>query len=319
MRALRVLGMAEDGENLLCEDTVTGEVFSLRSDERLRAAARGELKGTGRRSVETDPQLRPREIQARIRAGKTVAEVAAEAVTSVSRIESYAYPVMLERRSMADKARAAHPMVDGNPTRKTLEELVSATLRQRGHADGMRWDAYRPDDAGWVVAVHWQAGRSDNHATWEIHTGTRTNTLRARDEAARELLDPSPRPLRTIAEPGGEPARTEDTTPLDQVFGTPAGSVTGAADARIPEASRHPAGTRRPVEQSPAVEAAPAPGTSVAAAASAEAPHRESEPAPSHRPAELTGTDQAPRPTRRGQRPVMPGWEDVLLGGHSKG
>ena len=24
MRALRVLGMAEDGENLLCEDTVTG-------------------------------------------------------------------------------------------------------------------------------------------------------------------------------------------------------------------------------------------------------------------------------------------------------
>lgn len=59
MRALRVLGMAEDGENLLCEDTVTGEVFSLRSDERLRAAARGELKGTGRRSVETDPQLRP--------------------------------------------------------------------------------------------------------------------------------------------------------------------------------------------------------------------------------------------------------------------
>ena len=64
MRALRVLGLAEDGENLLCEDTVTGEVFSLRSDERLRAAVRGELRGTGQRSVETDPQLRPREIQA---------------------------------------------------------------------------------------------------------------------------------------------------------------------------------------------------------------------------------------------------------------
>ena len=108
MRALRVLGMAEDGENLLCEDTVTGEVFSLRSDERLRAAARGELKGAGRRAVETDPQLRPKEIQARIRAGKTVAAVASEAVTSVSRIESYAYPVMLERASMADKAQP-HP------------------------------------------------------------------------------------------------------------------------------------------------------------------------------------------------------------------
>ena len=171
--------------------------------------------------METDPQLRPREIQARIRAGKTVAEVAAEAVTSVSRIESYAYPVMLERASMADKARAAHPMVDGNPTRKTLEELVTATLRQRGHADGMRWDAYRPDDAGWLVVVHWHAGRSDNHATWEIHTGSRTTTLRALDDAARELLDPSPRPLRTIAEPTTESAPAEVTTAFDQLFGEP--------------------------------------------------------------------------------------------------
>lgn len=303
MRALRVLGMAEDGENLLCEDTVTGEVFSLRSDERLRAAARGELKGAGRRAVETDPQLRPKEIQARIRAGKTVAVVAAEAVTSVSRIESYAYPVMLERSSMADKARAAHPMVDGNPTRKTLEELVTATLRQRGQSDSMRWDAYKPHDGGWVVAVHWQAGRSDNMATWEIHTGTRTNTLRAVDDAARELLDPAPRPLRTIAETAADPApvAAPAETPLfDQ----------NAFDQPVvaPEMSRHPAGSRRGTESTtsqPASPAAAAPASPVA------------EPAPA---AGLTGTDQTPpRPTRRGQRPVMPGWEDVLLGGHSKG
>ena len=316
MRALRVLGIAEDGENLLCEDTVTGEVFALRSDDRLRAAARGELKGTARRSVETEPQLRPREIQARIRAGKTVAEVAAEAVTSVSRIESYAYPVMLERASMADKARNAHPMVDGNPTRKTLEELVTATLRQRGHADGMRWDAYREDDAGWVVAVHWHAGRSDNHATWEIHSGTRTNTLRARDDAASELLDPSPRPLRTIAEPTGERPVADSATAFDQLFGepaAPAGTSTADPDTRITEGTRHPAGTRRPIEQSSPLEpAAPAP-----AAAAAVQPQPKPQPAPARRPAEMTGTDQAPRPARRGQRPVMPGWEDVLLGGHS--
>jgi hypothetical protein len=318
MRALRVLGMAEDGENLLCEDSVTGEVFALRSDERLRAAARGELKGSGRRVVETDPQLRPREIQARIRAGKTVAEVAAEAVTSVSRIESYAYPVMLERQSMADKARAAHPMVDGNPTRKTLEELVTATLRQRGHANGMRWDAYRPDDAGWIVAVHWHAGRSDNHATWDVHAGPRTNTLRARDDAARELLDPSPRPLRTIAEPVSEAMPAEAGTAFDQLFGdavarpAAAGAAGGAgADARLPEATRHPAGTRRPVDQTaPLVAPAPPARTET---------QPDPQPTPAARPAQMTGTDQSPRPARRGQRPVMPGWEDVLLGGHSKG
>ncbi|WP_395728279.1 septation protein SepH [Nakamurella sp.] len=304
MRALRVLGMAEDGENLLCEDTVTGEVFSLRSDERLRAAARGELKGAGRRAVETDPQLRPKEIQARIRAGKTVAAVASEAVTSVSRIESYAYPVMLERASMADKARAAHPMVDGNPTRKTLEELVTATLRQRGQADSIRWDAYKPHDGGWVVAVHWQAGRSDNMATWEIHTGSRTNTLRSIDDAARELLDPAPRPLRTIAEAGTTSAPTPASAPEASLFGPP--------DAEPPavtqQSSRHPAGTRR-------AEVAPTP-----AVAPPVVP--EPLPAPNHSApaAGLTGTDQTPtRPSRRGQRPVMPGWEDVLLGGHPKG
>ena len=302
MRALRVLGMAEDGENLLCEDTVTGEVFSLRSDERLRAAARGELKGAGRRAVETDPQLRPKEIQARIRAGKTVAVVAAEAVTSVARIESYAYPVLLERASMADKARGAHPMVDGNPTRKTLEELVTATLRQRGQADSIRWDAYKPHDGGWVVAVHWQAGRSDNQATWEIHTGTRTNTLRSLDDAARELLDPAPRPLRTIDEADAAPpaAGPADEAPL---FGQPEFEPPAAA----PQMSRHPAGTRRPEVTAPPAalpitpESPPAPDRSVPAAG-------------------LTGTDQTPtRPVRRSQRPAMPGWEDVLLGGHSKG
>jgi Protein of unknown function (DUF3071) len=319
MRALRVLGMAEDGENLLCEDTVTGEVFSLRSDERLRAAARGELTGTGRRSVETDPQLRPREIQARVRAGRTVAEVAAEAVTSVSRIESYAYPVMLERRSMADKARAAHPMIDGNPTRKTLEELVTATLRQRGHAEGMRWDAYRPDDAGWLVAVHWHAGRSDNHATWEIHTGNRTTTLRARDDAARELLDPAPRPLRTIAEDSAEPVPAEAATAFDQLFGEPAARPAAAGtDPRQPEAARHPAGTRRPIDQQPPTiepSGAPAPSPSPGGQ-----PDRQAA-APTRRSAEMTGTDPNPSPTRtaRRQRPVMPGWEDVLLGGPSKG
>lgn len=304
MRALRVLGMADDGENLLCEDTVTGEVFSLRSDERLRAAARGELNGAGRRAVETEPQLRPKEIQARIRAGKTVAAVATEAVTSVGRIESYAYPVMLERSSMADKARAAHPMVDGNPTRKTLEELVTATLRQRGQSDSIRWDAYKPHDGGWVVAVHWQAGRSDNQATWEIHTGTRTTTLRARDDAARELLDPEPRPLRTIAETTSAPAPGEAApaagpATVDQ-FDHP---------VVAPEMSRHPAGSRR------TPEAAPPPPVARPAEPDPAPAQQRSAPA-----ASLTGTDQAPtRPARRGQRPVMPGWEDVLLGGHPKG
>ena len=163
MRALRVLGLAEDGVNLVCEDGTSGELFTLPADERLRAATRGDLSRLGQLQIELEPQLRPREIQARIRSGSSIAEVAIAASTSVSRIERYAYPVLLERSTMAEKARLAHPTIDGNPTRKTLEELVMATLAERGQDTGVRWDAHRGDD-GWVVTLRWHAGRSENQA-----------------------------------------------------------------------------------------------------------------------------------------------------------
>ena len=52
MRALRVLGLAEDGENLVCEDGTSGELFTLPSDERLRAATRGDLSRLGQLQIE---------------------------------------------------------------------------------------------------------------------------------------------------------------------------------------------------------------------------------------------------------------------------
>lgn len=325
MRALRVLGLAEDGDNLVCEDGTSGELFTLPADERLRAATRGDLSRLGQLQIELEPQLRPKEIQARIRAGATIAQVATAANTSVGRIERYAYPVLLERSTTAERARLAHPIVDGNPTRKNLEELVMATLADRGQDGAVTWDAYRDDDS-WVVAVRWQAGRSENSAQWEIHAAQRTTTLHPKDDAARELMDPSRRPLRTIAssradaeathqetvDPG---RRTADTT-LD--FGDPqpeqrsavADRAEQAANSRVvpTAASRHPAGTRRGLadrlDQEHMVEQ-----TVLDERAGFQPPPAKAEPA-------RTGTDHsAGRGHRKGQRPVMPGWEDVLLGG----
>ena len=179
MRALRVLGLAEDGRNLVCEDGTSGELFTVPADERLRAATRGDLSRLGQLQIELEPQLRPREIQARIRAGATIAQVATAANTSVGRIERYAYPVLLERSTTAEKARLSHPIVDGNPTRKNLEELVMATLGDRGQDSSVQWDAYREDD-NWVVALRWQAGRSENSAHWEIHSSVRSTTVHPR-------------------------------------------------------------------------------------------------------------------------------------------
>jgi hypothetical protein len=310
MRALRVLGIAEDGDNLVCEDGTSGELFVLPADERLRAAVRGDLSRLGRLEIERQPQLRPREIQSRIRAGSSIAEVAAAAHTSVGRIERYAYPVLLERSTMAERARLSHPMVDGEPARRTLEELVTCTLSERGQNTGVQWDSYRDDD-GWVVILRWQAGRSENHASWEIHAGPRTNTLRPRDAAARDLVDPAPHPLRPIAEgvTAGPPSAVLAAADGDgDLVAEPAGP--GGTAGTLP-ASHHPAGSRRSLadrlDQDQLVERT----VLDERAGTRPAPQKE---------ATRTGTDNtSSRANRKGHHPVMPGWEDVLLGGGQPG
>jgi len=333
MRTLRVLGLAEDGESLVCGDQHSGELFAVPTDERLRAAARGDLTRLGQLEIEMEPQLRPREIQARIRAGASIEAVATAASTRVDRIERYAYPVLLERSTMAERARQAHPVIDGNPTKKTLEELVTAALAERGQCTGLQWDAYRDDDS-WVLILRWQAGRSENRAHWAIQPGPRTNTLRPKDDAAREILDPTPRTLReiheiktaTLATDQQASQRTEPGSPDDPIPGAadlpaePSGSTTRHGNESVDPAARHstahhPAGNAAMGEgtgqqHGPASKPATDPADEPAAVASA-----------TRQPDEVvarTGTDHQPsRSHRRGHRPVMPGWEDILLGGGS--
>src|SRR5258707_13460266 len=103
MRALRVVGFDGEGENgvVILEDPDRGERFTIPADERLRAAARGDVLRLGQMSTDLESQLRPREIQARIRAGAPVEQVAQAAGVPGQKIESFAYPVLLGRWPMA--------------------------------------------------------------------------------------------------------------------------------------------------------------------------------------------------------------------------
>ncbi|MGH3880501.1 MAG: septation protein SepH, partial [Actinophytocola sp.] len=78
MRALRVVGLGDDGKVVICEND-RGERFQIPADERLRAAARGDITRLGQIAIELESQMRPREIQSRIRAGESVDQVAAAA------------------------------------------------------------------------------------------------------------------------------------------------------------------------------------------------------------------------------------------------
>ena len=72
--------------------------------------------------------LRPKEIQARIRAGASVEQVAAAAGVDIERVEGFAHPVLLERSRAAELATAAHPVLADGPAVLTLLETVTSSL-----------------------------------------------------------------------------------------------------------------------------------------------------------------------------------------------
>ena len=199
MRALRVVGLTEDGDVVL-EDPVRLERYTVPADERLRAAARGDLSRLGQIAIELESQLRPREIQARIRAGASVEQVATAAGVPEQKIERFAYPVLTERFRTADNAQRAHPMRADGPDNRTLAEVVAHTLGLRGQTyDGAKWDSWKGEDGRWVVALSWRAGRSDNRAHWVFQPGAHGGTVTALDEHASDLVEGLPaRPLRTV-------------------------------------------------------------------------------------------------------------------------
>ncbi|GAA2337836.1 septation protein SepH [Saccharopolyspora halophila] len=340
MRSLRVVGLDEDGESVICEDPENGERFTVPADERLRAAARGDLTRLGQVQIEMEQQMRPREIQARVRSGASVAQIAATSGLPEHRIERYAYPVLLERTQIAEMAQRAHPVREDGPDVQTLGEVVSQTFAMRSHDyHEANWDAWRGEDGKWVVQLAWQAGRSENHAHWVFHPGAHGGTIASLDEHAADLLDPSPnRPLRTVR-PVTELAR--EALELDQQDEQDAEEP--AEEAAEPVAHQPEPPMQRvdpPISESPVapspVAQSPMAHPSVPPVAQAPVAQRH-EPAVVSRPEEPTldletpelgeraeksetaGTesdddaDQSKRHNRK-NHPIVPSWEDVLLG-----
>ncbi|KAA8963431.1 septation protein SepH [Mycobacterium sp.] len=206
MRELKVVGLDVDGKHIICQGldpTATpADTFRLRADERLRAAVLGDgARGMQTHESEASSALRPKEIQARIRAGASVEQVAAAAGVDIRWVERFAHPVLLERSRAAELAAAAHPVLADGPAVPTLLETVTAALLSRGlNPDNTTWDAWRNEDGRWTVQLAWRAGCSENLAHFRFTPGAHGGTVTAVDDAASELIDPDfDRPLRPVA------------------------------------------------------------------------------------------------------------------------
>lgn len=204
MRELKVVGLDDDGEYLICESAHPVERFKLVADDRLRAAVRVESPPPEQPQldIEVVNLLSPKEIQAKIRAGASVEQVAAASGSDVARIRRFANPVLLERFRAAELATAAHPLLADGPSVLTLLETVSGALVARGlDHERLSWDAWRNEDNRWTVQLAWKAGRSDNIAHFSFAPGAHGGTVTAIDDPASELIDPDfERPLRPLAQ-----------------------------------------------------------------------------------------------------------------------
>ncbi|CPR11530.1 DNA-binding protein [Mycobacterium bohemicum DSM 44277] len=224
MRELKVVGLDADGKHVTCQGDDPAEHFKLKIDDQLRAAVRGEgvPPEQPQLDIEVTNMLSPREIQAKIRAGASVEQVAAASGSDLSRIRRFAHPVLLERARAAELATAAHPVLADGPSVLTLLETVSTALVTRGlEPDRLSWDAWRNEDSRWTVQLAWKAGRSDNIAHFCFTPGAHGGTITAVDDGAAELIDPSfERPLRPVAQVArlefDEPAKPAVEAPQDE-------------------------------------------------------------------------------------------------------
>lgn len=135
-----------------------------------------------------DSVLRPRDIQARIRAGESPEDVAAAAQTSLDRIMGFATPVLAERAyqaQLAQKASVRRRAALGPVGH--LGEAVTSFLEPHGlGADDVEWDAWRREDGRWTVLATYLSGAAQQTARFTYDTQGRF--VVADNDEARTLV-----------------------------------------------------------------------------------------------------------------------------------
>lgn len=304
---LRLTGTTDDGAQLRLLDE-QGAEHLLPIDDRLRSAvqASDSPAARGSRGMEKtmESTLRPRDIQARIRAGESPEAVAQAAQTSVEKIMPFAAPVLAEREHIAQRAqRSSVRRTDaGAGGARTLGDAVATHLRAGNvDPDTVEWDSWRREDGRWSLVATYATG--ERSGTAELTFDAPGNYVTLDNEDARWLVG------ETIAAPAPahDDLRHARQRRLSAVADEelPLGDQLG--DDAIDLVSDHPVEAflePEPVEE-PQPDAEPEPEPEVVAE---EAEPVEEPEAPTRRPVKKT----------RG-RASVPSWDEIMFGGGDSG
>lgn len=330
MAHLELTGVSEDGTRLLLTDDAGGE-HELDIDQRLRSALRQHPPRRMEKQMEST--LRPRDIQARIRAGASTEDVAAAAGTSVEKIMAFAGPVLDERRHVADRAQRSsvrRRAGEASGTARTLGEAVEAHLRSV-HVDAgtVEWDSWRRDDGRWALVAAYETTQRSGIA--ELVFDMPGNFVLLENDDARWLVGealPEPEPARDDLQQarqrrlttvdlvdqelplGGEPGDelgddaiqlVNDDQPVEAFLDTAPATEPGAAEQE------------RALAEEAADAAALDRGSADAEAPTTEQPAVRDEPEPDPEPAEQPPPRRAVR--KKGGRASVPSWDEIMFGG----
>ncbi|MCX5417118.1 septation protein SepH [Streptomyces sp. NBC_00059] len=351
MPELRVVAVSNDGTRLVLKAADSTE-YTLPIDERLRAAVRNDRARLGQIEIEVESHLRPRDIQARIRAGASAEEVAQFAGIPVDRVRRFEGPVLAERAFMAERARKTPVRRPGENTGPQLGEAVQERLLLRGaDRETVQWDSWRRDDGTWEVLLVYRVAGEPHSASWTYDPPRRL--VQAVDEEARSLIGetddvaapepsfpfvpriarlPRDRPLdraldRQIERPS--PAQAEPEERISGVSSNERDSLTSLLEAVpsfrgdmvVPERPSQP----EPPALEPASQEEPEADEPPAAAASAGAGSAYADvlmprAVAGHRD-RLTGTTDRQAEAdgvRPGRRAAVPSWDEIVFGTRRK-
>lgn len=226
MRPLTVVGLTSDGLRLV-----------LRSGNDTFELALRELPSSRQPALPfpDQPPPTPRQIQERIRAGETSAEIAEQSGLTLEHVMKYEGPVLAEREHQAGRAQRAR--VDG----RLVGELVGEHMvRMAQDPESLSWDAWLVEPGRWEVRA--RCGRETVRLRWD----PATVKIQAIDEAARHALRLGPvsddalgavlRPVSGRPTPASTPAAPRKTGGKGKRAAVPAwGDITAGVAGRASE------------------------------------------------------------------------------------
>ncbi|SDM56482.1 septation protein SepH [Actinomyces ruminicola] len=349
MVELELLGA--NGDTIVMTDA-RGERYSIVVDDALRAAVRRARPAALSPTPEPPAPgaaVRPRELQALMRAGASAEEVASATGLDVEHVRRFEGPVIAERLWAVQQAQACR--IGWEKDSPVLGELAVDRLATRGvEPSSLEWDALREGREPWQIVLTFVQGAEAKQAHWELDLTARS--VSALDDEARWLTEagsgrrptvfdqdsaapgassatvPASPPPTPDAAAGGDAPHATAVDSTDALLADLASSrgrrmevVSPDAEDTIPEEATPAQGQAQVVSMSERRRAHTGnhPAGSRLRTAPSPAPARDSH---DDGPDDADGTQEAlpempaapaPRPKRRARRSV-PSWDEIVFG-----